>query len=108
VPRPEGKDLPDRSGAAGVYPESQRENEATGYTEHPDRVVQAAVHLILESIFESDLLECSRGFRPGHSAHDALEVIRESLAQGRCTVTDADTEGCFGSIPLDKLLGLLI
>ncbi len=42
-----------------------------------DRVVQTAVLLILEPIFESDFLDCSHGFRPGRSAHDALEVIRE-------------------------------
>jgi RNA-directed DNA polymerase len=69
-----------------------------------DRVVQAAVLLILEPIFESDFLECSHGFRPGCSAHDALEVIRENLAQGRCTVIDADMEGYFDSIPHDKLM----
>ena len=60
--------------------------------------------LILEPIFESDFLECSHGFRPGRSAHDALEVIRENLAQGRCTVIDADMEGYFDSIPHDKLM----
>lgn len=69
-----------------------------------DRVVQAAVLLILEPIFESDFLECSHGFRPGRSAHGALTIIRENLAQGRCTVYDADMEGYFDSIPHDKLM----
>lgn len=69
-----------------------------------DRVVQTAVVLILEPIFESDFLDCSHGFRPGKSAHDALEVIRENLANGRCTVYDADMEGYFDSIPHDKLM----
>ena len=55
-----------------------------------DRVVQSAVVLILEPIFESDFLDCSYGFRPGRSAHEALEVIRENLAVGRSTVYDAD------------------
>jgi RNA-directed DNA polymerase len=55
-----------------------------------DRVVQSAVVLILEPIFESDFLDCSYGFRPGRSAHEALEVIRENLAVGRRTVYDAD------------------
>jgi len=72
-----------------------------------DRVIQAAVLLILEPIFESDFVECSHGFRPGRSAHDALEIIRESLATGRCTVYDADMEGYFDSIPHDKLLACL-
>lgn len=69
-----------------------------------DRVVQAAVLLILEPIFESDFMECSHGFRPGRGAHDALEVIGENLAQGLCTVIDADMEGYFDSIPHDKLM----
>lgn len=69
-----------------------------------DRVVQTAVLLILEPIFESDFLDCSHGFRPGRGAHDALEVIRENLARGRCAVIDADMEGYFDSIPHDKLM----
>lgn len=69
-----------------------------------DRVVQTAVVLILEPIFESDFLDCSHGFRPGRSAHEALEVIRENLVQGRCTVYDADMESCFDSIPHEKLI----
>jgi len=69
-----------------------------------DRVVQTAVVLILEPIFEADFLECSHGFRPGRSPHDALEIIRQNLGAGRCTVVDADMEGYFDSIPHDKLM----
>jgi RNA-directed DNA polymerase len=69
-----------------------------------DRVVQSAVVLILEPIFESDFLDCSYGFRPGRSAHEALEAIRENLAVGRSTVYDADMEGYFDSIEHDKLM----
>jgi RNA-directed DNA polymerase len=72
-----------------------------------DRVVQAAVLLILEPIFEADFLDCSYGFRPGRSAHQALEEIRQNLARGRCTVYDADVEGYFDSIPHDQLLACL-
>lgn len=69
-----------------------------------DRVVQTAVVLILEPIFEADFLDCSYGFRPGRSAHQALEIIRQNLVNGRCTIYDADMEGCFDSIPHDKLI----
>ena len=69
-----------------------------------DRVVQAAVLLILEPIFEVDFLDCSFGFRPGRNAHQALETIRQNLAAGRSTVYDADLEGYFDSIPHDQLL----
>ncbi len=69
-----------------------------------DRVVQAAVLLILEPIFEADFEDCSYGFRPGRSAHDALRAIREHLKEGLTAVYDADLAGYFDSIPHDKLL----
>lgn len=69
-----------------------------------DRVVQMAVVLILEPIFEADFLDCSHGFRPGHNAHDALESIRENLGEGRKEIYDADLKGCFDTIPHDKLM----
>jgi len=69
-----------------------------------DRVVQMAVVLILEPIFEADFLDCSHGFRPGRKAHDALEEIRNNLKEGRTAVYDADLKGYFDTIPHDKLL----
>lgn len=69
-----------------------------------DRVVQAAVLLILEPIFEADFEDCSHGFRPGRSAHDALRHIRAHLAEGKTAVYDADLAGYFDSIPQDKLM----
>jgi RNA-directed DNA polymerase len=69
-----------------------------------DRVVQAAVKLILEPIFEADFEECSHGFRPGRSAHDALRIIQQHLKAGQTAVYDADLAGYFDSIPHDKLL----
>src|SRR5713101_7680197 len=69
-----------------------------------DRVVQAAVLLILEPIFEADFEDCSHGFRPGRSAHDALRVIQTHLKEGRTAVYDADLAGYFDSIPQDKLI----
>lgn len=72
-----------------------------------DRVVQMAVQLILEPIFEADFLDCSHGFRPERKAHDALEAIRQELQRGRTEVYDADLKGYFDSIPHDKLMGCL-
>lgn len=69
-----------------------------------DRVVQAATLLILEPIFEADFLDCSFGFRPGRSAHQALETIHVNLASGYRAVYDADLQGYFDSIPHDKLM----
>ena len=72
-----------------------------------DRVVQMATLLILEPIFEADFLDCSFGFRPGRSAHQALEAIRRCLREGYGSVYDADLKGYFDSIPHDKLLACL-
>ena len=72
-----------------------------------DRVVQMATLLILEPIFEADFEDCSFGFRPGRSAHQALDRIRENLRQGLVEVYDADLKGYFDSIPHDKLMACL-
>jgi RNA-directed DNA polymerase len=69
-----------------------------------DRIVQAAVLLILEPIFEADFLPCSYGFRPGRSAHDALHELKVSIDRGFCAVYDADLASYFDTIPHDKLM----
>jgi RNA-directed DNA polymerase len=63
-----------------------------------DRVVQAALKAVLEPIFEADFLDCSYGFRPGRSAHQGLEVIREEVNRGRVWIVDADIASFFDSI----------
>jgi RNA-directed DNA polymerase len=63
-----------------------------------------AALLILEPIFEADFEDCSYGFRPGRSAHQALEEIRGHIKAGYQAVYDADLKGYFDSIPHDKLL----
>ena len=72
-----------------------------------DRVAQMAVLLILEPIFESGFLVSSYGFRPGRSAHDALDAVRDHLKTGHDAVYDADLRACFDTIPHEKLLACL-
>ncbi len=72
-----------------------------------DRIVQMAVLLVLEPIFEADFVDSSCGFRPGRSAQDALAVIRRHLEAGKREVYDADLQGYFDTIPHDQLIKCL-
>jgi len=72
-----------------------------------DRVVQTAVLLVIEPIFEADFLDCSHGFRPGRRAHGAMAQIKESLDAGRREVYDADLSRYFDSIPHDQLMQMV-
>lgn len=89
IPKPDGRERP------------------LGIPTVKDRVVQAATVLILEPIFEADFEECSYGFRPGRSAHQAVDEIRDHLKAGFRQVYDADLKGYFDSIPHDKLMKAL-
>ena len=69
-----------------------------------DRIVQAAVKIVLEPIFEADMLPCSFGFRPKRSTHDALQVLVDESWRGRRWVVETDIANCFEAIPHDKLI----
>ena len=69
-----------------------------------DRVVQMAVKLVIEPIFEADFCDSSYGFRPKRSAHDAVEAISQALLTGHHLVIDADLSKYFDTIPHTKLL----
>lgn len=64
-----------------------------------DRIVQAAVKIIIEPIFEADFEDNSYAYRPKRSANDAAEEIRKQLCYGNNQVLETDLEDCFGSIP---------
>jgi RNA-directed DNA polymerase len=72
-----------------------------------DRIVQAALRMVLEPIFERDFARESFGFRPGRSCHQALARVEQLLAEGYTHVVDADLKGYFDTIPHRPLLARL-
>jgi RNA-directed DNA polymerase len=72
-----------------------------------DRVVQAAVKIVIEPVFEADMLPCSFGFRPKRAAHDALQVVIDESFGGRQWVAESDIANCFTAIPHDGLMSAL-
>lgn len=72
-----------------------------------DRVVQAAVRMVIEPIFESRFHPQSYGFRPGCGCKDALRRVDELLKTGRTHVVDVDIKGYFDTIPHERLMELV-
>jgi RNA-directed DNA polymerase len=64
-----------------------------------DKILQRAVVMVLDAVYEQDFLECSFGFRPGRSAHGALHALREgTMEMTGGWVLEADIEDFFGSV----------
>ena len=73
-----------------------------------DKILQKAVAMVLEAVYEQDFLPCSYGFRPGRGAHDALSAVwTETMALGGGWVLEADIEGFFDSVDHAKLREVL-
>lgn len=81
-----------------------REKRPLGLPIVRDRIVQKALHIVIEPIFERDFAEQSYGFRPGRSARQAVERVETLLGEGRHWVVDADIKGYFDNIPHDQLM----
>ena len=73
-----------------------------------DRLLQAAVARLLGAIYEVDFLECSYGFRPGRTAHQALRDLRVEVESGRAQwIAEADIRGFFDNIDHDWMMRML-
>jgi RNA-directed DNA polymerase len=85
----------------------RREQRPLGVPCVRDRIVQSALRLVIEAIFERDFAEQSYGFRPGRGGKDALRRVDQLLAAGKTWVVDADLKGYFDAIPHDRLWELI-
>ena len=88
-------------------PKGKGKSRPLGIATVKDRVVQTALKLVLEPIFEKEFLPVSFGFRPGRSCKDALRVVDQALKDGYTWVVDADLQSYFDTIPKRPLLALI-
>lgn len=73
-----------------------------------DKVLQRAVSMVLEAVYEQDFLDCSYGFRPGRSAHNALDALwRQVMSMNGGWLVELDIEAFFDSIDTSLLQELL-
>lgn len=83
---------------------SGSETRPIGIPSFEDKVLQRAVAMVLEAIYEEDFLDCSYGFRPGRSAHGALHVLwRELMGMGGGWVLEVDIRSFFDELDHDHL-----
>jgi len=92
-----------------VYiPKEQGKTRPIGISAFEDKLVQDAVREVLEAIYEQDFLDCSYGFRPGRSAHDAVRTLDRIVHQGKGNwILEADIVSFFDSLDRSKLAKML-
>jgi len=88
-----------------MIPKSGGKRRRLGIPTVRDRVVQAALKLVLEPIFEADFKSCSYGFRPARRAQDAIAEIHYLTSRSYEWVVDADISACFDEIDHRALMG---
>jgi len=89
-------------------PKDDGRTRPIGISTTEDKVVQGALREVLEAIYEQDFLDCSYGFRPGRSAHDAIRAFHRVVAQGAAHyILEADIVSFFDSLDRKRLLEML-
>ncbi|HEY3754878.1 MAG TPA: group II intron reverse transcriptase/maturase [Opitutaceae bacterium] len=88
-------------------PKADGKQRPLGVPNVKDRIVQTGLLILMQPIFEADFDDGSYGYRPGRTAHQAMDAIRLQLRQGRTEVIDADLSGYFDTIDHARLLQLI-
>ena len=89
-------------------PKGKGQRRPIGISALEDKIVQGAVRDVLEAVYEQDFLDCSYGFRPGRSAHDAVRALKRAVDQGEVSwILEADVTSFFDSLDRTKLKEML-
>lgn len=89
-------------------PKAPGKTRPIGISTAEDKVVQGAMREVLEAIYEQDFLDCSYGFRPNRSAHDAIRALNDMVQrEGITVILEADIQAFFDSVQRDTLMELL-
>jgi RNA-directed DNA polymerase len=88
-------------------PKADGKTRPLGIPTVKDRIVQAALKMVIEPIFEVQFRPGSFGFRPGRGCKDALREVDRLLKEGYTHAVDADLKGYFDTIPHDRLMALV-
>ena len=87
-----------------IFPKGDGQTRPLGIPTVKDRIVQTALKMAIEPIFEVQFREGSYGFRPGRGCKDALREVDRLLKEGYAHVVDADLKSYFDTIPHDRLM----
>ena len=89
-------------------PKEKGKSRPIGISALEDKIVQSALAEVLGAVFEQDFLDCSYGFRPGRSAHDALRVLNRVAYRGEVNwILEADVQSFFDNLDRIQLLEML-
>jgi RNA-directed DNA polymerase len=89
-------------------PKDNGKTRPIGVSTTEDKIVQGTLRELMEAIYEQDFLDCSYGFRPGRSAHDAITALNRSIRSGEANfILEADIEAFFDSVDRPKLREVL-
>ena len=89
-------------------PKDNGKTRPLGISSFEDKVVQDAIREVLQAVYEQDFWNCSFGFRPGRSAHDAIRALHLSVDRGECNwILEADIVSFFDSVDRTALKEML-